>query len=123
MMTVALFGAHEPTGLQLLSAVAQSTGQTWLTIESVDPRSAAAAQGLKRGLMLRTLQGRCVVGLQSHELLFLPFTRHDIVSEPSIIYPSLHINEHKSSNLFPEQDNSPFSNFTNFGHVVPECIN
>ena len=81
MMTVALFGAHEPTGLQLLSAVAQSTGQTWLTIESVDPRSAAAAQGLKRGLMLRTLQGRCVVGLQSHELLFLPFDERPLTLE------------------------------------------
>lgn len=61
----------------------QQSGQSWLCIEAIDPGSAAASThpALQRGMLLRTVQGRCVVGLSQAELLFLPMDERPLVLE------------------------------------------
>ena len=69
------------TGLRLLQVVMQQTGQTWLLVESIEQDSLAYKQGVRRGMLLRTVQGRCVVGLQPDRLLFLPLDERPLVME------------------------------------------
>eukprot|EP01048_Picozoa_sp_COSAG05_P001873 COSAG05_NODE_68_length_22188_cov_8.265019_5_plen_1358_part_00 len=73
------------TGLTLLQVAMQHTGQTWLLLEVIERGSQAFLQGARRGMLLRAVQGECVVGLQPDRLLFLPFDERplmlDFISE------------------------------------------
>lgn len=70
--TVVQFDDLRPTGLQLYQAVLKTTGQNCLLVDAIDSSSHSVKAGIRVGMMLYTCQGECAIGLQQHEMLYLP---------------------------------------------------
>jgi phosphatidylinositol-3,4,5-trisphosphate 3-phosphatase/dual-specificity protein phosphatase PTEN len=70
--TIEKYDADGATGLQLYQAVLKATGQNCLVVEAIDADSASTNKGVRVGMMLCSCQGQCTIGLQQHEMLYLP---------------------------------------------------
>ena len=76
--TVVRYDSDGTTGLQLYQAVMKATGQNCLVVDAVDAASMSANKGVRVGMVLFSCRGQCAIGLDPHEMLYLPLEKRPL---------------------------------------------